>query len=467
MSDASTAIAPSALQPPYPDALRPHIAIGQPNEPISLYSGPIDFTQRGKTFRADALITLKWLPTPKVWFEVPSVPRGVYPRLEDVSLRLDDGTEISSAVVKSLHLASGPKGYSSNLSGRVWDRVLRPADGPVRYVLFLLPNFDQPIGHGVHYPDGSDRAFRLTLEGGGWIITLDELDDRAEVQRYLKANSGFGVTQVGRLEKEDHSTFSVEDALAALDALKWYVSFAAGQWTSPYLPAGFSSDGKRVWEVWDHHRTVPFRDLSAWLDRIHGEQFEGPFSGFMSRWLDNAWEEVIRLAVHWYIEANAGAGSIEGSIVLTQTAFELLGSAVLVDHHGWLSTRGYEEKLEASDRVRLLFLWAGIPTEIPSELGDLVKLAKAYEEFMINKRPDSAAAMTTIRNTITHSTRKNREKFRKHSDEARRDAWILGLRNLELCLLRLFNHQGTYANRIRQKHAGDVEPVPWAAVPLS
>ncbi len=180
----------------------------------------------------------------------------------------------------------------------------------------------------------------------------------------------------------------------------------------------------------------------------------------MKLWLDDTWEEIIRLAIHWYIEANAQAGSIEGSIVLTQTAFELLASAVLTDHNGWLSQEG-SDKLAAADRIRLLFLWAGIPTGIPSQLSGLIKLAKSYEEFMINKIPDAAAAMTTIRNTITHPTRKNREKFGKHSNEARHDAWTLGLRNLELCLLKLFGHQGTYGDRIRQEWQGEVESVPW------
>ena len=69
--------------------------------------------------------------------------------------------------------------------------------------------------------------------------------------------------------------------------------------------------------------------------------------------------------------------------------------------------------------------------------------------------------MTTIRNTITHPTRKNREKFGKHSYEARDDAWTLGLRNLELCLLRLFEHRGSYADRIKRKWQGEVEQVPW------
>jgi hypothetical protein len=177
-------------------------------------------------------------------------------------------------------------------------------------------------------------------------------------------------------------------------------------------------------------------------------------------WLDEDWKEVVRVAIHWYIEVNCQAGSTEGSIVLTQTAFELLASTVLVEHHGWLSADGYE-KVAAADRIRLLFLWAGIPIVVPAELTDLMRQAKA------DNWPDTATAMTMIRNTITHPTKKNREKFGRYTFNARIDAWRLGLWNLELCLLRLFEYRGKYANRITQRYVGEVETVPWAQLAAS
>lgn len=446
---------------PLPDALRPRVAPGEPDGAIALYAGPIDFSQAGKTVSTDAIISLRWLPSPAIHLDVPEVPNGTYPHLGEFSLRLDDGTDVPQGFVAGIPMSMSGGVYAASLTGIINGRVVRPADGPVTHASFLLPNFDQPIGEGVLYPDGSRRASRSTLRGGGWIITLDSVDDRKNVQAYLDANSGFGVTQVGRLEREDRSPFSAEDAQAALRALAWYVSFAAGRWTGPCLPTGFDVGDNPVWQVWEYSRTAPFRHRESWLDRVHGDQFEGPFPGFMKLWGDDTWEEVIRLAIHWYIEANSLAGSVEGSIVLTQTAFELLTSAILVDHDGWLSQDGCD-KIAAADRIRLLFLWAGIPTGIPNELGDLAKLAKSFEDFMLNKIPDAAAALTTIRNTITHPTRKNREKFGRHSYEARSDAWTLGLRNLELCLLRLFEHRGTYADRIKRKWQGEVEPIPWS-----
>ncbi|MFO0877578.1 MAG: hypothetical protein U0840_09400 [Gemmataceae bacterium] len=455
MSDVPPPPAPPAPRPTHPDAMRSHVPTSPPNEPISLYTGPIDFTQQDRLFRTDGRIVLDWLPSPAVRFEVARLPPGVHPTLEDLSFRLDDGTVVGHALVTGSSHSNGPEGYEASLNGIVNVRVVRPNDAPAQSVSFLLPNFQRLIGKPVRYPDRSGRASRLTLRAGGWVITLDAVEDQRTVGDFFEARSGFGITYVGRLVKEDGKTFKAEEAVAVLDALAWYASFAAGRWTGPCLPTGFDAGGVQVWQVWDYSRTVPFRKRLSWLDGNHGEQFEAPFPGFLKLWLDEDWEEVVRVAIHWYVEANAQAGSIEGSIVLTQTAFELLASAVLVEHNGWLSSEGYD-KLAASDRIRLLFLWAGIPTAVPAELDDLTRQAKA------DNWPDTATAMTMIRNTITHPTKRNRERFGKHTGGARIDAWTLGLWNLELCLLRLFDYRGAYANRINQRFLGQIEPVPWA-----
>ncbi len=155
--------------------------------------------------------------------------------------------------------------------------------------------------------------------------------------------------------------------------------------------------------------------------------------------------------VRWFIEANAQAGSIEGSIVLTQAAFEVLPSAVLVENLNRLSNTRYGE-LGAAGQVRELLCWAGIPSGVPAALAELTRAAAS------NNWPDAPTAMIRVRKTIIHPSRQNREVYRQHSDEVRTEVWKLGLWALELCLLRLFEYRGKYLNRIAQR----VEDVPWA-----
>jgi len=164
---------------------------------------------------------------------------------------------------------------------------------------------------------------------------------------------------------------------------------------------------------------------------------------------------VLLTVIHWYLAAYPLSGAIEGSIVQTKTVFDLLSSAVLVEQKTWLSTGGYE-KLPAADPIRLLLHCAGIPTGIPTALSALFSRASS------ENWSDTAEAMTAIRNTITHPTKKKRNKFAANSFQTRLDIWNLGLWNLELCLLRLFGYNGGYANRLTRKWVGQTEIVPWA-----
>jgi hypothetical protein len=455
MPDTSTASGVLPGLPELPHALRSAIPLGDANTPIPLYAGPVVATQNGKEFRADASITMTWLPLPRVRFRIPAAPKELFLGLENLSMKLEDETAISYCTVTGSKLSNGSEGFQAKVSGLIGELVVRPKDREASYVMFLVPNFDAPLGEPITYPK-CHWAARLVLAGSGWKITLDAADNQKEVLDFLKANSGFGVTQVGRLERENGECFTAEKAQPILNALASFISFSCGRWTGPCLPTGFAVDGTQVWQAWDYKRIVPYLTRLSWMDTCNREHFEAPFPGFLKLWLDDNWEEVIRLAIHWYIEANAQAGSIEGSIVLTQTAFELLSSAVLVENYGGLSPKGYDA-LVASDRIRQLLLWAGIPTAIPPEAEDLTQLAKRFNWS------DTSTAMTAIRNTITHPTRKNREKFAKHTNDGRLDAWSLGLWNLELCLLRLFDYHGTYGSRLKTRYSGGVVPVPWSS----
>jgi hypothetical protein len=443
----------AALQKVSP-ALETPVSYGMPNEPITLFTGTMEASQQGATFQADAKISLHWLPFPRIRFEIPEVPGTLNVELGDISLRLPDGTEIDRARVTSLNPFTRMPGFPLRVSGVIDEAVSPLHDTPAAYVLFILPNFEDIKGAPIRYPNNSVRAARTTLCGGGWRVTVDEAQDLERAKNSLQSSSGFAVTHLGRLEHEDGTTFTATEARKALDAFGCYVSFCCGRWAGPCLPHGFDASGQQIWETWDVYRTSAYHQRISWMDPRHTEHFEHPFAGFMKRWQDDAWSEVIQAATHWFVEANAQAGSVEGSIVLTQTAFEALASVVLVETQGWLSSEGYE-KLPAFDRIRLLLAWCGIPTAIPAGLPELSKLAKS------NGWPDTSTAMTLIRNTITHPTRKNRERFGMHPSEARSEAWALGLWNLELCLLRLFDYDGTYGSRLINRWLGVVTSVPW------
>ncbi len=423
-----------------------------PNEPIALYTGPLLLRQSARSLTLEARVTLQWLPSPRVVVEASSVPDDARIELGNADVQVGEQGPQAACQIAAL---SGQLFGESSLIGVIRDRVTVPRDCAVTQARFLVPNFEPPIGGPVAFPDGSFRAARIRLVGGGWNITLDETIDLRNNLKALKANSGYAVTQLGLLQRDDGAKFNSAEANSVLEAVSYYLSFACGRWTIPFLAQGLGEDGAARWTVWDSGRVMPYRFRHSWMDTRHRQHLEGPFSGFFARWSDESWRDVVRLAIHWYVEANSQAGSVEGAIVLTQTALELLASAALVENGTWLSQDGYS-KLPAADHIRLLLTWANLPLAIPAELGDLAKAALA------NNCTDVAAALTWIRNSVAHPSPKNRQSLLRSSAIARGEAWVLGLWHLELCLLRLFGYSGTYGSRLTERWAGEVVSVPWA-----
>jgi hypothetical protein len=179
------------------------------------------------------------------------------------------------------------------------------------------------------------------------------------------------------------------------------------------------------------------------------------FSGFDTRFRDAQWQEAFHLALYWYLESNACAGGVEGSLILIQTALELLSFEILVNERKWLSEDGFA-KLPASDSIRLVLASAKIPLDIPAQFKDVLALAKSYGWM------DGPAALTGIRNALIHCTSKNRTRL-SGKTTAIRDAWELGLWYMDLVLLNLIGYSGKYCDRrARSGFVGDELPVPWA-----
>jgi hypothetical protein len=160
--------------------------------------------------------------------------------------------------------------------------------------------------------------------------------------------------------------------------------------------------------------------------------------------------------IYWYLQANlAGRGNLgaDSALILSQSTLEKLSWIYATQIRKAVSEEAYQPgKLRASDQIRLLATLMGLPHEIPATL------ASIKEDANGNKFEDAFHAITIIRNQLVHSKKKRELKPR-----AEFDAWNLSQWYVEMCLLRLMQYQGRYANRVRlNKWAGETELVPWA-----
>jgi hypothetical protein len=447
---------PAAMASPFP--------LGNPGDSLRLVAGSVTLGDGERAWPVQANIDLVWLPWPRFHFEIPEFTpdeqlrshlfQSLLSPPKPVTLRLEDGTVVDRAWIRVEQLSFDGDAARARLAGRVHPGLVRPRDADVTSAAFLVPNFESPAGVPVRYVWGSSLG-RQTLAGGGWEITLDNVEGTNEVLKRLKTASGYAVTQVGQLTRSDRSRFRAADLTEVLTALNWYLSFAAGRWTGPTLVQGRSSDGRPAWELWHLSRTDPFRTRTSWVVEMLDGQFPAPFPGFMSRLADEVWRDAVRLAIHWYVEANGQAGSVEGAIVLTQAAFELLASMVHDHEPGSPKVDGFDRQ-SAAARTRYLLDWAGIPGDIPPKFADLAGVA------VREGCADAAAVLAEVRNMITHPNARRREQLGRMEFPARVQAWKLGTGMVELLLLRIFDFHGRYANRITRRYDWEADPVPWA-----
>ena len=346
-------------------------------------------------------------------------------------------------------------------------------------VLFHVPNLRACTGEGIRDATGNCSGLRrAVMEGGGWRITLDQIGEHArrhvgkprdavddgpcaapnqEFLRSLRESGGYGITHVGRIERTDEQVFSSDDVKDLEEALFRFLSFCRGAWTGPLLAVGLDENGNQAWEEYRDWKVERWRRVHFWYRGCQTDVLASTFSGFVRRWKDKTWTDVIKHAVHWYVESNMCAGAVEGGIILSQAAFELLAWTLLVEEQKAISPNGFE-KLPASDQIRLLLHACNIPTAVPESLTALVSAAKAL------KWTDGPQAIAETRNALVHPNPKKRRRLDRAGTGARIDAWSLALWYLELALLRLFDYNGSHFNRLqREGWAGDpVERVPWA-----
>jgi len=415
------------------------------NQSIVLYTGPFEVLQDGTSVTGEGVVRLEWLPTPQIRFHATGIPVSTSLHLGDIEIRIPNEQPVARALLSSLELAgeSGVMHWHRKISGSI--RSLQVGGGStISACLFHLPNFHDYLGTSV-------------LEAQDWVITVDRAPSADETfHKSLRSLAGYGITHIGKIQKVNGEVFRYADARELLGYLAYFLSFCRGNWVAPLLPVGIDTDGTRQWEEWRDWPVGRWENVQTWFNLFSSKCVSNPFAGCLRRLKSDTWGEPVRLSIWWYISSNTRAGGLEGSLVLSQAAFELLSWTYLVEDSKVLSKRGFED-LPASDKLRLLLSNAKIQLAIPDTLTELQKLSTS------SSWQDGPHALTEMRNGLVHPGPKKRRIILDADPIAVFEAWSLSLWYLELLLLWLFGYEGDYSNRlIRGVSRGEeVERVPW------
>jgi hypothetical protein len=313
--------------------------------------------------------------------------------------------------------------------------------------VFALPNFME-----IYTRRDLRRLIGTDFGDDRWMVQIQAEADFPARRDRLRGVGGALVTHRGVARRRDSGTFTAGEARELLEALHFFLSFARGAWTGPLLPVGLDQTGSQVWERWDGPKTTSWSSAGTWIDVLSGHLLDGVFSGFMRKWMAPGWRDTLQRAIHWYVSATQQAGAVEGAIMLTQVALELLAWQLLVSEGGVI-TRNKFNGLSASAKLRALLDHLRIPLTIPSAL------TAARDAGGTNKDWDGPAAIVAIRNNTAHARSRGGDALSR--PDVLSHVWQLGLWYLELSLLYACEHKGGYSNRFAEFRVGHPEPVSW------
>ena len=441
----------------------------QPSEPIELGSVAVEFTHNGKIWEDVCRVRMQFTPSDRLLFLAQG--REKHPLLYldlflnqkwDGRLKLPDRlVTLDALFLRSSDDAAGifiPRNSVATLT---------PSSKKIFAVTFHIFNFPEFFGiqdYSITVGEGSRPSFkrcgRIVLSAGGWNITIAATEMTGELCEALRGQGGFVITHMGKVEREDGSTFSGEKLEHLLRCLHYFLSFALGRRTGPSLPIGFDKAGTRIFEQWGLPFTAagPWSGSLSWFDCHHAEVLSQVFPGFLALWKSDLWMNALTKALYWYLAANErGTGiGVDAGLIPAQAALEVLAWTYCVMDRKMISERAFKPRgLSTADKFRLLASVLDIPLEIPTELPTLhAKRDKSWQDGM--------DAITDIRNSLVHP-----QKEPQLHHDVYFEAWKLSLWYLDSIFLRLFGHNGKYASRLAQRWVGQVTDVPWANIDSS
>jgi hypothetical protein len=435
-------------------AFKPQYEFGELNDSVLLFEdeATMEDDQGSPLFSGTAEVRLDLLPQPGI---------HVYVKTDQCFL---DKSSFHTLVLKSRGLRIDGRStkyscsQSSGMSVVKWCPWPEPIIGrghettEMKSLVFHLFNFKEIFRLGpTHQEQVGSTSYSIQhvpLQSKDWKIDLRSLPQSSDTFKKLDKIGGYGLTHIGRLVKQDGSSFTGKEALEMMDVLSLFFSFAKGAWCQPICLVGLDENSNKVWESWSSARDFWSEPLS-WFDEMKSQQIADLFPDFMNRLTNGQWQDTLREVIYWYLNSNKGRADV--GIILTQTAIERLSFDYVVKERRLLEAEGFKT-LRASDKFRLLFSSLDIPIDIPKYSDDIQQLAKQFNWL------DTPQALTEIRNSLVHPEHKRRGQF----NDAELDAWNLGLWYLELTILRLCGYTGTYHNRLlKNSWVGQVEDVPW------
>jgi hypothetical protein len=435
-----------------------------PNEAIPVYTGLFTIKNTTTSVELEGKIIFKWFPEMRPEFTGKCVlsshsPFDSIDLLSGNSLTelIIDGALFGKCFITKIQTSSNAE--SATIKGIFPGKaLLKDTSIPVTSIKFSVANLRSFNGTVTKAIENNKELFsnnRLTFSHQGYIITLDKSTNFKKDYDSLESEGGYQILYAGEITSAKGS-MKLADIDDLIHSFSTFITFLNGRRCSLLFLTGIYED-QLVWQDFTPRFTDQYQYVTSWPPLQSTVGLNDAWQNFNTLWQNKNHQNFITAAVHWYVEANSHAAFTEGSIVLTQTALELLYNWLIIENKGLIIGKD-AESISASNKIRLILNTLEIPYQVPDSLSSLSKLVSDNKDIV-----DGPDSLVLIRNAIVHSQENKRKRLLEIPVKAKYEALKLGLWYVELALLYSFKFEGTYRSRVsKSKWAGsDEEDVPW------
>lgn len=442
----------------HPDSTPFEVRMDDVNEIIQIFDGIFQLKQNDKSITVVGQMFFDWFPSPGVKFQ-----GEVQPEIKNV-ITFDSVDKydvlVNGLLVGECYLSQTSISDKIHLEGRLQSSVVFGDKAiNVTHVSFAVPNLRYFRGLPIKQSDQGKgtklSTGRMLFENGEFLILLDKRFEFEALNRSLSARGGFLCLYSGMITSRN-SVIQFSDLRKCLRSLHFFLTFLNGRRCSPLFLKG-SFEGEVKWSDYSAYSVDQYKSVVSWPCKHSIDGLDRLWVNWSQVYKNEASREVLTSAIHWYVEANSNSGYVEGSIIMTQAALELMYNWVIVEKLK-LIIWDDAEKISAANKIRLLLGQMSLRTEVPTSLKNLFDFFKSSNDII-----DGPDCFVKIRNAIVHSHEEKRKRLSTMSTMTRYEALQLGLWYLELAILYSLGFDGRYVNRcfMPEWTGQGEEDVPW------
>lgn len=292
-----------------------------------------------------------------------------------------------------------------------------------------------------------DLSFTLNK----WHIKSLRTKSAYDLTRVSLPNYEINLTHKLVFKEENGKSFQWAHAKADVEKLLTFLGFVNCTYVSAPIIYGHNKKDVKFFQFSTPKRVVPLNRRS-WATNIGKDDLQNALSCFVSTTENAFWENILNRAIEWQILAESAIlDSREQALSTTQMLLEMLSYVLLVEDAAVLSEDGYS-KLPAADRINLLC------AQINHQVRLQINHRQEVQSFCASNSINSVGELiTTIRNKLTHPTKKNREYLDKVPRSVRSTAIYAGIQIASLAILKVINYKGKYYDIINHEKKN----VPW------